>query len=218
MNQKLQKTLPELRQHLKQLRQQISAKEQDRNALIMRGRLFTWLASNRTTLAAAGMPDIKHIAAFWATQNEPVLEPLLRQWDRDHAIKISLPVIAAKNQPLAWRQWQCSTQMQTGPFNIQEPIGKDLEITDLPEIVLVPTLGFTRLGDRLGYGGGFYDRTLAAWQARGHKFFTLGLAWSSGDLSSYDYQAAAHDIRLDAILTDKGWAKPAPDLDLFFET
>lgn len=218
MNQKLQYPLPELRKRLKQLRQQAPQNERNRNALIMRGRLFTWLATNRTALAAAGKPDIKHIAAFWAMPDEPSLEPLLRQWDQDAQIKISLPVVKANNQPLSWRQWQSTTEMKTGAFGIQEPIGADLSNTDLPDIVLVPTLGFTRQGDRLGYGGGFYDRTLDAWHRAGHKFFTLGLAWASGDLSDYEYQAQSHDIQLDSVLTDKGWAKTAQDLDLFFQT
>lgn len=216
MNQKLQKSLPELRLELKELRRQIPAKERSRGALLMRGRLFSWLASNRTTLAALGKNDIKHVAAFCATPEEPELFPLLKQWDQDAGLKISMPVVTRKDQALAWRQWQTTTEMQTGAFNIQEPVGKNLPDTDLPDIVLVPTLGFTRQGDRLGYGGGYYDRTLAKWRALGHKFFALGIAWSTGDLSDYDYAPADHDVRLDSILTDKGWPLAAKELDSFF--
>lgn len=216
MNQKLQKSPPELRSLLKELRLQIPAKERDRGALLMRGRLFSWLARNRTALAAAGKTDIRHVAAFWAMPEEPHLYPLLKQWDQDAGIKISMPVVKEKNQALAWRQWQTNTEMQAGAYNIQEPVGNDLSPTDLPDIVLVPTLGFTRAGDRLGYGGGYYDRTLANWHQQGHKFVAVGIAWSCGDLSDYDYSPGSHDIRLDSILTDKGWALPAKELDLFF--
>ncbi|OYV49110.1 MAG: hypothetical protein B7X10_02235 [Burkholderiales bacterium 21-58-4] len=82
----------------------------------------------------------------------------------------------------------------------------------LPELVLVPTLGYTRAGDRIGYGKGYYDRTLAALKARRHTYTSIGIAWSCGDLSGQAYTPAAHDVRLDAVLTDKGWAVPAPVL------
>ena len=78
--------------------------------------------------------------------------------------------------------------------------------------MLVPTLGYTRAGDRLGYGGGYYDRTLAALKASGHDFVTIGIAWAVGDLSGTPYTPQAHDVKLDGILTDKGWAVPAPVL------
>jgi len=80
----------------------------------------------------------------------------------------------------------------------------------LPDIVLVPTLGFTRQGDRVGYGKGYYDRSLAAWKAQGHRFTSIGIAWACGDLTGIPYTPAPHDVRLDAILTEQGWAMPAP--------
>lgn len=216
MSQNLQQDLSNLRNQLKLLRKEIPSKERDRGALLIRGRLFTWLATNRTALAAAGKADIRHIAAFWAMPDEPSLQALLRQWAQDNQLKISLPVVTGPDQLLSWRQWHNDIVMQTGKFNIQEPSGNNLAKDDLPDVVLVPTLGFTRNGDRLGYGGGFYDRTLSNWKNLGHKFVTIGIAWASGDLSNYNYQAASHDFRLDSILTDKGWALSAKDLDLFF--
>ena len=99
--------------------------------------------------------------------------------------------------------------MHTGAYGIQEPDGP---VISAPDIVLVPTLGYTRQGDRLGYGGGYYDRTLAALKSAGHTVTTIGIAWASGDLSGQPYTPAAHDVRLDAVLTDKGWAVPAPEL------
>lgn len=206
MHQKLQ----DLRNKIKSLRQQMPASERERGALLMRGRLFTWLASQRTELRNANQNDAIKIAAFWPMQFEPELQPLLRQWANDDNIRISLPVVKNADPILAWRQWDTATTMQDGPFNIQEPVGPDLSPTDIPNLVLVPTLGFNRSGDRLGYGGGFYDRCLAQWQASGQKFTTIGIAWACGDLSKEAYTAQEHDVRLDSILTDKGWAVPAP--------
>ncbi len=141
--------------------------------------------------------------------DEPALQPLLRQWAQDESLTVSLPVVTGPAAPLAFRLWTPDTPMRTGAYGIQEPEGADAPV---PDIILVPTLGFTRQGDRLGYGGGYYDRTLAALRAAGHTCITLGVAWACGDLSTEDYVPAAHDVRLDAILTDKGWAVPAPDL------
>ncbi|MFA7439057.1 MAG: 5-formyltetrahydrofolate cyclo-ligase, partial [Castellaniella sp.] len=59
--------------------------------------------------------------------------------------------------------------------------------------------------------GGYYDRTLAALQASGQAFVSVGIAWASGDLSQMGHQPQTHDIRLDAVLTDKGWALKAPE-------
>jgi 5-formyltetrahydrofolate cyclo-ligase len=100
--------------------------------------------------------------------------------------------------------------MQPGAYNIEEPQG---DAAPLPDLVLVPTLGYTRGGDRIGYGKGYYDRTLAALKTQNHTFTSIGIAWACGDVSNEPYSPAAHDMKLDAILTDKGWAVPAPVLD-----
>lgn len=101
--------------------------------------------------------------------------------------------------------------MQEGVYGIQEPVGP---AAPPPDIILVPTLGYTRKGDRVGYGQGYYDRTLAELKAQGHRFTTIGIAWATGDLAAagISHTPAEHDVRLDSILTDKGWAVPAPVL------
>lgn len=210
MNQNAQDNAVALRMRLKQARSAQPAADKDRGALLIRGRLFTWLASQRTALRNAGRPDIRHIAAFWSMTDEPTLQPLLRQWAEDDQLTVSLPVVTAPNQPLAFRLWTPDTPMQAGAYGIQEPQGAE---APPPDVVLVPTLGFTRQGDRLGYGGGYYDRTLAALKATGHTpRASIGVAWACGDLSAETYQPSAHDERLDSILTDKGWAVAAPAL------
>ena len=77
-------------------------------------------------------------------------------------------------------------------------------------MLLVPTLGYTESADRLGYGGGYYDRTLAALRERGHAFTAIGVAWSCGELDA-DYEPAAHDFRLDAVITPDGWVPHVPN-------
>jgi len=178
-----------------------------RGALLIRGRLFTWLAATRTRLQDAGHPAPCRVAAFWSTAAEPQLQPLLRQWVEEHGLSVSLPVVTAPDAPLTFRSWYPDQPLRPGAFGIQEPTGED---APLPDIVLVPTLGFTRQGDRVGHGKGYYDRSLAAWKAQGHRFTSIGIAWACGDLTGTPYTPAPHDVRLDAILTDRGWALPAP--------
>jgi len=198
-----------LRIRLKQRREAQNPTDRSRGALLIRGRLFTWLATNRTRLREAGLPEPRTIAAFWSMKDEPDLQPLLQQWVEEEGYRVSLPVVTAESAPLEFRLWTPDAPMRLGAYGIQEPAG---ELAPPPDIVLVPTLGYTRQGDRVGYGKGYYDRTLAALKASGQRFVTIGIAWATGDLSADTYQPAPHDVRLDAILTDKGWAKPAPVL------
>lgn len=209
MNQNAQDTAVPLRKRLKQRRAALPEADRDRGALLIRGRLYTWLASQRTRLRDTGRPDVRHIAAFWSMDEEPALEGLLRQWAEDESLTVSLPVVTGPDSPLAFHVWTPDTPMRTGAYGIQEPDGPQ---APAPDLILVPTLGFTRQGDRLGYGGGYYDRTLAALKASGHAFTAIGIAWACGDLSGESYVPAPHDVRLDAVLTDKGWAVPAPEL------
>lgn len=209
MNNSIENNAVPLRTRLKRLRAEQSPIDINRGALLIRGRLFTWLASTRTRLREERRPLPHHIAAFWSTDDEPQLQPLLHQWAEEDGLSISLPIVTAPNAPLEFRLWTPDTPMRPGLYGIQEPIGPP---APPPDIILVPTLGYTRQGDRIGYGKGYYDRTLAALNAKGHPYTSIGIAWATGDLSNQDYQPAAHDVPVHSVLTDKGWAVPAPVL------
>lgn len=198
-----------LRQRLLEKRKQQAKSDTSRGALLMRGRLFTWVASTNSARKDANLKPITHIAAFWSMPDEPELQPLLYKW-ADEGMNVSLPVVVGPDQALRFTPWDPEEEMTTGAFGIMEPDSS--ETAPAPDLVLVPTLGFTRQGDRLGYGKGYYDRTLAALREQGHSFATIGVAWACGDLSAESYAPQAHDFQLDAIITDKGWAKPAPTL------
>src|SRR5690606_1695612 len=170
-----------LRTRLKQRRDAQDPVERNRGGLLIRGRLFTWLATTRTRLEQQGRKAPTTIAAFWSTPDEPPLQPLLQQWVEEHGLTITLPVVTKPDAPLEFRIWDPEQSMQPGAYGIQEPAGT--AAAPLPDVVLVPTLGYTRQGDRIGYGKGYYDRTLAALKAQGHSFTTIGIAWACGDLS-----------------------------------
>lgn len=197
-----------LRQTLLDLRSKQDYNQMRRGALLMRGRLFTWLNSYRSQLNESQRNRPLHIAAFWALENEPDLGPLLTQWAEEDTIHISLPCMVDETSPLIFKPWDSSTTMKTAAFAVQEP--DTTIIAPNPDIILVPTLGFTRTGDRIGYGKGYYDRTLAHFKAQNHEAISIGIAWAVGDLSNYNYSPADHDQPLHSVLTDKGWAVPAP--------
>lgn len=209
MNNSQQDTAVALRTRLKQLRTAMDPEARERGGLLIRGRLYTWLATTRARLREAGRPAPRRIAAFWSMQEEPELQPLLQQWAADEELTLSLPVVTGPDAPLEFRLWTPDTPMHEGAYRILEP---QAEQAEPPDLILVPTLGYTRQGDRVGYGKGYYDRTLATLKAAGHAYTSIGVAWACGDLSGQPYAPAAHDVRLDAILTDKGWAVPAPVL------
>lgn len=210
MNQNVEHNASTLRKRLLEKRSQQERMDTNRGGLLIRGRLFTWLATTRTRLKQAGKPFPNKIAAFWSLDGEPELQSLLYQLVDEEGIEISLPCVVAPDSPLVFRPWHPDSNMKAGKYNIQEP--DTTEVADLPDLVLVPTLGFTRQGDRVGYGKGYYDRTLAQLKAQNHPFTAIGVAWAVGDLSAENYQPQPHDFQLDGILTDKGWAKAVPAL------
>jgi 5-formyltetrahydrofolate cyclo-ligase len=114
--------------------------------------------------------------------------------------KIGLPVVDKVHKTLTFYAWYPGCPMEEDAYDIPKP--KDTEIV-VPTLLFVPCLGFGPGGYRLGYGGGFYDRTLASLQP---KPVTVGLAYSQAYVSSFEPEP--HDVPLAAILTEEGQAYP----------
>ncbi len=114
--------------------------------------------------------------------------------------KIGLPVVDKIHKTLQFHAWWPGCPMEEDAYNIPKP--KDTDVI-VPTLLLVPCLGFGPRGYRLGYGGGFYDRTLAAISPRP---YTVGLGFAQGYVSHF--AAEPHDVPLDAILTDHGQMWP----------
>lgn len=195
-----------LRARLRQARAALPEAQRSRGGLLMRGRLYTWLNAAREQAAKHGQRAPASVAAFWPLEYEPDLRPLLEQWAQA-GIAVALPAIREAAAPLEFRAWAPGDALSTGPYNVQEPVADRPALR--PDVILVPTLGYTLQADRLGYGGGYYDRTLAALREAGHDFTAIGIAWNEG-LIDADYQPAAHDARLDAVLTPDGWVPQPP--------
>ncbi|HET9068692.1 MAG TPA: 5-formyltetrahydrofolate cyclo-ligase [Amaricoccus sp.] len=111
---------------------------------------------------------------------------------------IAVPVIEGPGRPLAFRSWTPGVATERGPYGVRVPVtGEPAE----PDALLVPLLAFDAAGHRLGYGGGFYDRTIAALRA-GRGVVALGLAYAAQEVA--EVPRSATDMRLDAVVTDAG--------------
>ena len=110
----------------------------------------------------------------------------------------ALPVVIAKNTPLVFRQWAPGDPLVLGRWDIQVPPEEAPEVQ--PDVLLVPLLAFDRKGYRLGYGGGFYDRTLEKLRAR-KSVTAIGVAYAGQEVD--EVPRDAYDQRLDWIMTEK---------------
>lgn len=199
----LKNNADQLRQRLLAKRKEIPAARQQQQSQQICLTLQDWFTQNiapaKSTLSAQNLI----VAAFWPLKHEPNLIPFLTQVHQ-LGFPTALPVVAQRDAPLEFHLWDPEMPMISGAFGIQEPASK---VIVQPNLILVPTLGFTRRGDRMGYGGGYYDRTLAALRHDGVPILTIGIAWQEGklDLVQPDYQPSPHDVPLDAVLTAEGW-------------
>jgi 5,10-methenyltetrahydrofolate synthetase len=135
-------------------------------------------------------------SAYWPIKGEPNLRPLMAELHRS-GVTVALPVVEAKAAPLVFRRWTPEAQLVRGDWNIPVP-PPDADAL-IPDITLAPLMGWDGDGYRLGYGGGYFDRTLAALYPRP---FTVGIGFQSARLATIYPQP--HDIPLDVILTEAG--------------
>ncbi|MDO9524546.1 MAG: 5-formyltetrahydrofolate cyclo-ligase [Gemmobacter sp.] len=146
--------------------------------------------------ARFGTMQDKVFSAYWPIKGEPDLRPLMAGLYAA-GVLVCLPVVEQKAAPLVFRRWTPTTRMVRGDWNIPVPPPDATVLT--PDISLAPLVGWDADGFRLGYGGGYFDRTLAALDPRP---FTIGVGFQSARLATIFPQP--HDIRLDAIVTEAG--------------
>lgn len=113
---------------------------------------------------------------------------------------IAFPRVAARGQPLEFHRIPDGQVLAKGAYGIQEPLDHWPRAT--PGLLLVPLLAFDTAGHRLGYGGGFYDRTLAALKAENPEARAVGIAYAGQQVDILPRDA--HDYPLDAVLTEQG--------------
>ena len=114
-------------------------------------------------------------------------------------------MVVAKQSPLLFRRWQAGDSLVEAPFGLSEPAAEQPEI--VPALLLVPLLAFDRQGWRLGYGGGFYDRTLAKLREDGGQPCAIGIAYSGQELPEVPH--GPDDRPLQGIVTEQAFIPTA---------
>ena len=138
------------------------------------------------------------VSGFASLPDEFRLWPLLRSL-ATQGYALALPVMQGKGNPLIFRAWSPGDAMDSGVWGIAEPKADKAALE--PDILLMPLLAFDAAGWRLGYGGGFYDRTLAGLRAR-KPVVAVGIAFDEQRVDAVPH--LDYDERLDWVLTPSG--------------
>jgi 5-formyltetrahydrofolate cyclo-ligase len=139
------------------------------------------------------------IGAYWPIKGEFDALPALYRWaEADETRRIGMPVVDRETRQLAFHVWYPGCEMEEDAYGIPKP--KDTPAF-MPTLLLVPCVGYGPRGIRLGYGGGFYDRTLGTLEPRP---YTVGLAYGNGYVPWLEGEP--HDVPLDTILNEEGVA------------
>ncbi len=149
-------------------------------------------------LQARGVGPGTVLAGYWPIKGEPDPRDLLAQL-HSAGVTLALPVVETRAAPLVFRRWTPATRMTRGVWNIPVPPPEADMLT--PDVTLAPCLGWSPGAFRLGWGGGYFDRTLAALAPRP---LAIGVALAAARLDTIYPQP--HDIALDAIVTETGAA------------
>lgn len=148
--------------------------------------------ADRIEAALADVPGAI-VSVYWPFRGEPDLRPLMETlWSQGR--QAALPIVVAKGQPMQFRLWRQGEPLTHGVWNIPIP-ANGAEVT--PDIIIAPIVGFDRQGFRLGYGGGFFDRTLAALDLRPT---FIGVGYGNACLPTVFPQP--HDIPMHTVITE----------------
>ncbi len=185
-------------------------------------RLRAQAKANRAACAAAGgadaalrlaemffdyikIPAGTVVGAYWPIRDEIDVAPLMHGLLGRGAV-VALPVVGEREAPLAFRVWHPAVTMADGELGTSHPPEHADEVR--PTLLVVPMLAFDRLGHRLGYGGGYYDRTIAALRSTG-SITVVGVAFAGQELDHVPTHPG--DETLDWVITEAG-AVRAPGL------
>jgi 5-formyltetrahydrofolate cyclo-ligase len=138
------------------------------------------------------------VSGFMPMKTEISPLPLMKKLAGQGA-HLALPVVAERGKPLTMRAWAWDAPLAAGVWGIREPMREAPEVE--PDILLVPLLAFDRAGRRLGYGGGYYDLTIARLRAR-KAVVAVGLAFAAQEVAAVP--TTPRDASLDLVLTERG--------------
>lgn len=160
-----------------------------------------WKVQNYLRTLIADMAPT--VVGFYAAQDDELdLMPLVTELWRDGQT-VALPRVIERNHPLVFNIWPAFGPTEADLLGIQAALGPEI----LPRVLIIPCVGYTREGYRLGGGGGYYDRTLAS---LAHPCRTIGVAFTELELPA-TFKPEAHDVKLDFIVTGKEVIQTTPE-------
>jgi 5-formyltetrahydrofolate cyclo-ligase len=179
------------------LRQAIPPNDRQRIADIIAGKLDAIIATR----------PIASIGLYWPIKQEINLLPWANALVRRGNLTLCLPVVVTPKAPLEYWRWTQGEELARGIWNIPVPAQRDVV---LPDLMLAPLVGFDRANYRLGYGGGYFDRTLASLRPTSptKRPIVIGIGYAFSALETIYPQQ--HDIPMDAVLTENDGTQP-PD-------
>lgn len=157
--------------------------------------------ANRNLEAAIRSAPGRAVAGYWPIRTEIDPRPTLHALAGTH--DLCLPVVGGTSEPLAFRHWTPDTEMELGAYGAAIPVDP---VDMIPSILIVPLAAFDRRGYRLGYGGGFYDRTLEELRYAG-QITAIGFAFAIQEMDEVPREPT--DQPLDLIVTENGVIAPA---------
>lgn len=141
------------------------------------------------------------VALYSAQDGEINLEPLAQELWADGQT-VALPRVVARGLPLVFNVWPPQGKLEADAMGLATATGPEI----LPALVITPMLGYNHQGYRLGYGGGYYDKTFSNFK---HPCRKVGVCYTELELPP-SFQPELHDVRLDFIVTGKGVITPKP--------
>jgi 5-formyltetrahydrofolate cyclo-ligase len=167
------------------------------------------LAARQLARRLSGLPEIRrarHIALYWPMDGEIDPRPLLER-SATSRCRFYLPVLTPfPALTLRFVPWRPGMVLHRNRFGIPEPAGRRWRMAEEMDVVLLPLTGFDAAGNRLGMGGGFYDRTLAFMRHGRKRPLLIGLAHACQQVECLP--AAAWDVPLARVATDQGLVRP----------
>ena len=138
------------------------------------------------------------VAGYRTIRGEVDINTIFQHVDFNYK-KSCLPVVEAADKPLIFREWRSGEKLEKGPFGVEVP-GIHAAVV-IPDYVLVPLVAFDRAGHRLGYGAGYYDRTIRHLRVSQKNLQIIGVGYSMQEVETIPTDT--YDERLDMIVTEK---------------
>ena len=173
----------ELRRVLLAQRQALTPMQRAHHDAALGQRLLHW----------CGQRTIACLGVYWPIRGEPDLTQTYAELARQ-GLRLALPIVVGRDAPLSFANWVPGDELEEGAMKVPVPKAPRCRVT--PDALVIPCVGFNHARVRLGYGGGFYDRTLA----QEPRALAIGIAYQC---TLTEFEADAHDIALDVVLTEE---------------